>query len=617
MKDFLKVIKRYASPYKGYFFSSAILNILGHIAGVFSFAMIIPVLRILFGLQETDVVSRMEMPETETVNEYFSVLSDVLQNNFNYFVVNMMNNDGATKALIILALLLVGMTTLKTGLSYLGSFAIIPLRSGIVRDLRNQLFTKLTSMPLEFFSEKRKGDVISRVTSDVQEVEASIVRSLDALIKNPIMIIMNFIIMIAISWRLTTFVVILLPLSVFLVGRISSTLKRTSNKGQIQLGVILSQIEETLGGLRVIKAFRAEKHVETRFAEANNKFRRISNRLSQKRQSAHPVSELLGTLIIAIVLCYGGSLILSNNSSLSAENFIFYLLLFYSIVQPAKDFTDGIYSVQKGMASMDRINDILKAESSITDKADAIVLNDFNDKISYKNIRFKYTEDWVIKGINFDIKKGQTIALVGQSGSGKSTLSDLLPRFYDVTEGSIEIDGINIKDVTMQSLRSHMGYVNQDPILFNDTFFNNIAFGIENVTEEQVIAAAKVANAHQFIMETPDGYQTNVGDRGGRLSGGQRQRISIARAILANPAILILDEATSALDTESERHVQEALENLMKDRTTLVIAHRLSTIKNADCIYVINEGEIIEAGKHEELIAKKGTYFNLQEMQSF
>ena len=617
MKDFLKVIKQYASPYKGYFFASTFLNIIGHIAGIFSFAMIVPVLRILFGLQSTGDVTFMTMPETNSLKEYFGAAGDVLKNNFNYYIVDMMNNDGAARALIIIALILVGMTTLKTGLTYLGSFAIIPLRSGIVRDMRNQLFRKLTSMPLEFFSEKRKGDVMSRVTSDVQEVEGSIVRSLDALIKNPIMIIMNFIIMIVISWQLTAFVVILLPVSVLLVGKISRTLKRTSNKGQIQLGVILSQIEETLGGLRVVKAFRAEKQVEARFAEANEKFKKISNRLDKKRQSAQPVSELLGTLIIAIVLCYGGSLILSNNSTLSAENFIFYLLLFYSIVQPAKAFTEGIYSVQKGMASMERINEIINAESTITDKDNAETLNVFNDKISYNNVSFKYDEDWVIKNISFDIKKGQTIALVGQSGSGKSTLADLLPRFYDVTEGKIEIDGKDIKDVTMQSLRSHMGYVNQDPILFNDTFYNNIAFGISNVTEEQVIAAAKVANAHQFIMETVDGYQTNVGDRGGRLSGGQRQRISIARAILANPAILILDEATSALDTESERFVQNALESLMKDRTTLVIAHRLSTIKNADCIYVINEGEIIEQGKHDELIDKKGTYYNLHEMQAF
>lgn len=616
MKDFYIVLRRFAKPYMKYFHLNVFFSILGTIAGLFSFGMIIPILKLLFNQQNaTEIVEKMTMPATDGFKEYFSALQDVLKNNLSYYFSHIMESGGATHALIMIALLLVGMTLLKTGFTYLGAFFMIPLRSGIVRDLRNMIYKKLTSMPLEFFSEKRKGDIMSRITGDVQEVETSIVSSLDALLRNPIIIIIYFVVMIIISWKLTLFVFILLPASLFILGRISRTLKRTSNKGQIQLGIILSQIEESLGGLRVIKAFCAEKKVEERFAQANEKFRKISNRLSRKRQSAHPVSEFLGTIVIAIVLCYGGSLILDQNSSLSADMFIYYLLVFYSIVQPAKALSNGIYSVQKGMASMDRIDEILNAENNIEDSPNATDLSTFNTEIAYKNLSFRYDSEWVIKNINITIKKGETIALVGQSGSGKTTLAELLPRFYDVTDGTIEIDGKDIKTLTMNSLRSHMGYVNQEPILFNDTFFNNIAFGVENATEEEVIAAAKVANAHNFIIETEEGYQTNVGDRGGRLSGGQRQRISIARAILANPDILILDEATSALDTESERLVQSALENLMKNRTTLVIAHRLSTIKNADNIFVINEGEVIESGKHEELIKKKGTYYNLHKMQ--
>ncbi len=616
MKDFFKVISRFAGPYMKYFYLDVLFSILGTIAGLFSFAMIIPVLQILFKINEDEVpAALMQMPDTSGLRDFFESGVEVIKNNFYYYISDVIAVNGATKALILIATFLVVMTLLKTGFTYLGTFFMIPLRSGIVRDLRNSLFKKLTSMPLSFFSEKRKGDVMARITGDVQEVEVSIVSSLDAMLRNPIIIIIYLLVMIGISWRLTLFVILLLPLSVLLVGGLSRTLKRTSNKGQIQLGVILSQIEEVLGGLRVVKAFRAEHKVEVRFAEANERFRKISNRLSRKRQSAHPVSELTGTLIIAVVLCYGGSLILTENSSLSAATFIYYLLVFYSIVQPAKALSTGVFSVQKGMASMDRIDEVLSAVSSIQDTPNAKRLSAFNNEIEYKDVSFKYTQDLVLKHINLKIKKGQTIALVGQSGSGKTTMAELLPRFYDVSEGSIAIDGVDIKDVTMHSLRKYMGYVNQEPILFNDTFLNNIAFGVENATEEQVIAAAKVANAHDFIMETEEGYQTNVGDRGGRLSGGQRQRISIARAILANPEILILDEATSALDTESERLVQDALDKLMKDRTTLVIAHRLSTIKNANCIYVLNEGVVIESGKHDELMEKKGAYYNLNEMQ--
>jgi subfamily B ATP-binding cassette protein MsbA len=618
MKDFIKVLRRFAGPYMNNFYLNVFFSIIGTIAGLFSFAMIIPVLQIIFKMGSAEIITeQMIMPETESIREYFSALELLVKNNFNYHINHMIEVQGATHALIVISLILVAMTMLKTGFSYLGAFFMIPLRSGIVRDLRNTIFKKLTSMPLEFFSEKRKGDIMARITGDVQEVESSIVSSLDAMLRNPIMIIIYFIVMLFISWQLTLFVIVLLPLSVLLVGGISRTLKRTSTKGQTQLGVILSQIEESLGGLRVIKAFGAEKKVEDRFAQANEKFRNISNRLSRKRQSAHPVSELMGTLIIAVVLCYGGSLIVNGSGNLTGSVFIYYLLVFYSIVQPAKALSNGVYSVQKGMASMDRIDEVLSAESSIKDCEGATDLVNFNSAITYKDLSFRYNTDFVLKNINISIKNGETIALVGQSGSGKTTLAELLPRFYEVSDGSIEIDGKDIRSLTMSSLRSHMGYVNQEPILFNDTLFNNIAFGVDNATEEEVIAAAKVANAHHFIMEAEEGYQTSVGDRGGRLSGGQRQRISIARAILANPEILILDEATSALDTESERLVQEALNNLMKKRTTLVIAHRLSTIQNADRIYVIHEGEVIESGKHQELIDLKGTYYNLHEMQVF
>lgn len=618
MKDFYKVLRRFAGPYMNYFYFNVLFSIVGTIAGLFSFAMIIPVLEILFQINgKNAVVERMVMPDNLSLMQFFEQGADVVKNNFYYYINSIIETHGETRALIYIAGFLVTMTLLKTGFTYLGAFFMIPLRTGIVRDLRNTIFAKLTSMPLAFFSEKRKGDVMARITGDVQEVETSIVSSLDAMLRNPIIIIIYLVVMIAISWKLTVFVIILMPVTVVLVGGISRTLKRTSNKGQIQLGVILSQIEEVLGGLRVVKAFRAEPKVEGRFAEANERFRKISNRLMRKRQSAHPVSEFMGTLIIAVVLCYGGSLIVNDNSTLSGETFIYYLLVFYSIVQPAKALSNGVYSVQKGMASMDRIDEVLNAQSDIIDAPNAPEIKAFNKEIKYNKVSFKYAQDYVLKDISISIKKGQTVALVGQSGSGKTTMAELLPRFYDVTNGALEIDGQDIKNLSMRSIRSFMGYVNQEPILFNDTFFNNIAFGVDNATEEQVMAAAKVANAHAFIMDTEEGYQTMVGDRGGRLSGGQRQRISIARAILANPEILILDEATSALDTESERLVQDALEKLMKNRTTLVIAHRLSTIKNADCIYVLNEGKVIESGKHQELLDKKGAYHNLHEMQVF
>ena len=615
MKDFLRILRRFVPPYKRYMELNIVFNILSAILNLFSFALIIPILNILFKLND-EIYTYKDWVFDPWTWESWKATPELIKNNFFWFVSDMIEKDGGSFTLIILGAFLIVATFLKVATMYLAFFTMIPIRTGVVRDIRNQINKKITELSLGFFSEERKGDIIARVSGDVNEVEASIMSSLDMLFKNPILIIIYLIGMIVISWQLTVFVLILLPVAGYIMGQVGKKLKRKSLEGQQMWGGLMSQIEETLGGLRIIKAFNAEKKIQTRFENSNDEFRRTTNRIYRRQQMAHPMSEFLGTATIAIVLWYGGTLILSNNSSIDASTFIYYLVIFYSIINPAKDLSKSVYAIQKGLASMDRIDKILKAESDIKDPAEPKKI-ELNKHIKYNNVWFKYQHDWVLKGIDLTIPKGKTVALVGQSGSGKSTLVDLLPRFYDVTEGSITIDDTDIREATLYDLRSLMGNVNQEAILFNDTFFNNISFGVEGATLEQVQEAARIANAHEFIMASEEGYNTNIGDRGGKLSGGQRQRISIARAILKNPPILILDEATSALDTESERLVQDALENLMRNRTTVVIAHRLSTIRNADEICVMHEGEIVERGRHEELLALDGYYKRLCDMQSF
>lgn len=613
MKDFIRILRRFVPPYKKYMVSNIVFNILSAILNLFSFALIIPILNILFKLND-DVYSYKAWVFDPWTWESWKGTPELIKNNFFWFVSDLIEKEGGSFTLIVLGAFLIISTFLKVGTMYLAFFTMIPIRTGVVRDIRNQINRKITELPLGFFSEERKGDIIARVSGDVNEVETSIMSSLDMLFKNPILIIIYLIGMIVISWQLTVFVLVLLPLAGYVMGQVGKKLKRKSLEGQQQWGGLMSQIEETLGGLRIIKAFNAEKKIQARFESSNDRFRRTTIRIYRRQQMAHPMSEFLGTATIAIVLWYGGTLILSNHSTIDASTFIYYLVIFYSIINPAKDLSKSVYAIQKGLASMDRIDKILKAESNINDPADPKKI-ELNKEIRYNNIWFKYQHDWVLKGVDLVIPKGKTVALVGQSGSGKSTLVDLLPRFYDVDKGSITIDGTDIRDASLYDLRGLMGNVNQEAILFNDTFFNNISFGVEGATLEQVKEAARIANAHEFIMASEDGYNTNIGDRGGKLSGGQRQRISIARAILKNPPILILDEATSALDTESERLVQEALERLMKTRTTIAIAHRLSTIKNADEICVLYEGEIVERGKHEELIELNGYYKRLHDMQ--
>lgn len=615
MKDFIRIIRRFVPPYKKYMVSNIVFNILSAILNLFSFALIIPILNILFKLND-DVYSYKAWVFDPWTWESWKGTPELIKNNFFWFVSDLIEKEGGSFTLIVLGAFLIISTFLKVGTMYMAFFTMIPIRTGVVRDIRNQINRKITELPLGFFSEERKGDIIARVSGDVNEVETSIMSSLDMLFKNPILIIIYLIGMIVISWQLTVFVLVLLPLAGYVMGQVGKKLKRKSLEGQQQWGGLMSQIEETLGGLRIIKAFNAEKKIQARFESSNDRFRRTTIRIYRRQQMAHPMSEFLGTATIAIVLWYGGTLILSNHSTIDASTFIYYLVIFYSIINPAKDLSKSVYAIQKGLASMDRIDKILKAESNINDPADPKKI-ELNKEIRYNNIWFKYQHDWVLKGVDLVIPKGKTVALVGQSGSGKSTLVDLLPRFYDVDKGSITIDGTDIRDAFLYDLRGLMGNVNQEAILFNDTFFNNISFGVEGATLEQVKEAARIANAHEFIMASEDGYNTNIGDRGGKLSGGQRQRISIARAILKNPPILILDEATSALDTESERLVQEALENLMRNRTTIVIAHRLSTIRNADEICVMHEGEIVERGRHEELLDLKGYYKRLCDMQSF
>ncbi len=603
--QFIKLIRRFVGPYKSNVILNIVCNILSTIFSVFSFALIVPILQILF---KTTTVQYEYMP--------FDWSFDVIKNNAYCWVANYIEQSGAQSTLLILALFLIVMTFFKTGIAYLASYFVIPMRTGLTRDIRRQLYDKIVDLNLGFFDKQRKGDIMARITSDVAEVENSIMSSIELLSKNPIMIVVYLAILLMLSWKLTLFVLVVLPIAGGIMGGVGKTLKKKSKVAQNQQGELLSQIEETLGGLRVIKAFNAEKAVIRIFSNMNDRLRRTTNSVNRRYMLAHPMSEFLGTVTIAIVLFFGGILILTDNSSLSAAEFIYYLVIFYSIINPAKDLSKAVYSIQKGKASLDRIDVILQAENPLKEVKNPVVPKPFSDKIEYKNVSFKYTDTYVLKNINLTIEKGKMVALVGQSGSGKSTMVDLLPRFYDVTEGEITIDGVNVKNMTLFDLRSYMGNVNQEAILFNDTVYNNIAFGVDDATEEQVIEAAKIANAHEFIMAMEDGYQTTIGDRGGRLSGGQRQRLSIARAILKNPSVLILDEATSALDTESEKLVQEALERLMRTRTSIVIAHRLSTIRNADIICVMQDGRIVEQGKHEELMAMNGHYAKLCAMQS-
>ena len=612
MKEFFKVLKRFVPPYKKYLVLSLIFTFLSAILNVFSFMVIIPILQILFKVTDTSGVEFI--PWDEATSE---TMKDVVMNNETYYLNSFTDEHGASVVMLLLGVFLVVMTLFKTACYFGSSAAIIPLRTGIVRDIRTKVYDKVVSLPIGFFSKERKGDIIARMTGDVSEVENSIVTSLDMLIKNPIFILIYFGTLIYISWELTLFTICVIPVLGWVMGSIGRKLKAKSLVAQQKLGETTSQMEETLGGLRIIKAFIAEKKMSARFMKCSNELRTATMRVTMRQALAHPVSEFLGTAVIVIVLWFGGTLILGENSPISAAEFIYYLTILYSIINPLKELSKASYNIPRGLASMERIDAILNAENPIVDGEKGVEIPEMQEGIEYKNLTFSYDgERNVLKNINLKIQKGKTVALVGQSGSGKSTMVDLIPRYYDVEQGEITIDGVNIKDMKVKSLRSLIGNVNQEAILFNDSFYNNITFGVENATMEQVIEAAKIANAHDFIMATENGYDTNVGDRGCLLSGGQRQRISIARAILKNPPILILDEATSALDTESERLVQEALERLMKSRTTIAIAHRLSTIKNADEICVLRDGEIVERGKHEELLEQNGVYKRLNDMQS-
>ena len=611
MKEFFSQMGKYFARYKGYIAGTFAMNILAAVFNVFSFSILLPILQILFKVN----TERYEFIEWGTIG--MGNLVEVLKNNGYYYSQQMVDSYGPSTTLLFLGIILASLTLLKTATYFGGSACLMPLRTGIVRDIRSDIYKKILSLPLSFFSEERKGDILARVSTDVNEIDGSITSSLDMLIKNPIFILVYVGTMFAMSWQLTLFTLLVVPLLAGGIGQIGKKLKQRSLYAQSKWSDGISQIEETLGGLRIIKAFIAERKMDERFTKVNNEFRDASMRVAIRQSAAHPVSEFLGTCMIVIVLWFGGYLIFSGNSPIDASGFIYYLVILYTTLQPIKDLSKAGYSIQKGLASMERINKILRAENNIKEVAEPKKIEALNDSIELENVHFSYNEGHeILHDINLSIKKGQTIALVGQSGSGKSTLVDLIPRYHDVSSGSIKIDGEDVRNLSLHSLRGLIGNVNQEAILFNDTIFNNIAFGVENATQEEVEAAAKIANAHDFIMEMEKGYQTNVGDRGGRLSGGQRQRISIARAILKNPPILILDEATSALDTESERLVQDALEKLMKSRTTIAIAHRLSTIKNANEIYVLHEGKIVERGTHEELIEQNGYYKKLNDMQA-
>lgn len=611
MKSIFIIIRRFIPNYKRYAIANLIFNLLGTIFNLFSFASIIPVLQILFGIS-SERHAMMEWGGFESIDD----MADVAVNNAYALIENIMDAYGASTALLFLGLYLIIMTFFKTGCNFMAGATLVPIRTGVVRDLRRDLYHKTTSLPIGYFTNERKGDIMTRMTSDVSEVESSIISSLETIFKNPLMIVIYMSVLFGMSWKLTLFVLVLLPSSGLIIGWIGKSLKKKSLRNQQLNGELLSLIEETLGGLRVVKAFNAEAHQERRFGETNETIRKVLNKINYKYLLAHPVSEFLGTSVIAILLWYGGMLILDGGGTLTAPEFIYYLVIFYSIIQPFKDLSKAGYSVRKGMASLERIDAVLSAENNIVQPANPADIKSFEKCISFKDVWFRYGENWVLKQINLEIRKGQTVALVGQSGSGKTTMVDLIPRFYDVVKGSITVDGIDVRDLRTADLRALMGNVNQEAILFNDTIFNNIAFGVEGATQQEVERVARIANAHDFIMETENGYHTNIGDRGSRLSGGQRQRISIARALLKNPPILILDEATSALDTESEKLVQNAIEQLMKNRTSIVIAHRLSTIKSADLICVVQDGHIVETGRHDELMAKDGYYRKLNEMQS-
>ena len=613
MKDFFLLLKRLVTPYKKYLGLNIVLNILTAILNLFSFLLIIPILNLIFKVEKTVYTY---MPFDFFSADSWRNVKDIVMNDFYWYSSQILETRGASQLLFILAVYLVATTVARVITMYLSYYYMIPIRTGVVRDLRNQINDKIISLPLSFFTKERKGDIISRISGDVNEIEFSIMSSLDMLFKNPIMISVYVAGMFIISWQLTLFVLILLPAAGYVMGQIGKKLKKSSLLGQQQWGLLISYVEETLSGLRIIKAFNAEDKISKRFHEQNDAFRKTTNRIFRRQQLAHPMSELLGTVAIAIVLWYGGSLILNGHGSIEGASFIYFLTVFYLLINPAKDLSKSVYAIQKGLASIIRIDKIINAELSILDPERPLPVH-LDDRVEYNDIWFRYNEPWVIKGVNMVIPKGKTVALVGQSGSGKSTLADLLPRFYDVQEGRITIDGIDVREAKVEEVRELMGIVNQEAILFNDSFFNNIAFGVKQATLQEVENAAKIANAHEFIIQSENGYETFIGDRGCKLSGGQRQRISIARAVLKNPPVLILDEATSALDTESERLVQDALDNLMKNRTTLVIAHRLSTIKNADWIYVMHEGTIVEQGTHSDLIALNGYYNRLCEMQSF